>query len=546
MAIKVVYENKAVGVTGNVTNTASDMQDFVDLTQLDDPNVVIKNYGTLEGNNWLLKDDVLILPDDLTSVGMGLWSTQMSNDDGSFDTPIVVTRTYNNTFTAPGVTLTFDTYNNTFADRVNVKWYRDSTLLYDNDYEPNSSVYFCEQNVVAYNKIVITLTHMNKASRFLKLWKIDDGIIREFYKDEILGLTISEGISDTGESLSINTMNLNLLSKSSVKIIFQRVQALKVYNDNELYGTFFVESSERTLNNYNLLTYDLVGMLDNNNFYGGIYNNYSAATLVSEICADLPYELDESFNSVLITGYLPIMTAREALMQVAFVLNAIVDTSRSDKIKIYPIPAYNALNLVEIDSDRAGNDSSELTEAPVTKIELTAHKYVVSVGDDGINTEEIYNDILNGPITSTFSNAHFNYSITGGTIISSSANHVTFTGTGGTVVVTSNYYDDKPTVYSSYNPLNTANSIPNVKQINNAYLVNASNVSSVMDRLEDAIYNTNTLDVSFILEDEKVGDYVQIETIEGTKTGQLININYDLSGNTIYANCTIREAYDGN
>lgn len=169
MAIKVVYENKAVGVTGNVTNTASDMQDFVDLTQLDDPNVVIKNYGTLEGNNWLLKDDVLILPDDLTSVGMGLWSTQMSNDDGSFDTPIVVTRTYNNTFTAPGVTLTFDTYNNTFADRVNVKWYRDSTLLYDNDYEPNSSVYFCEQNVVAYNKIVITLTHMNKASRFLKL-----------------------------------------------------------------------------------------------------------------------------------------------------------------------------------------------------------------------------------------------------------------------------------------------------------------------------------------------------------------------------------------
>ena len=59
MAIKIVYENKAVGVTGNVTNTASDKQDFVDLTELDDSSVEIKNYGTLEGNNWLLTDDVV-------------------------------------------------------------------------------------------------------------------------------------------------------------------------------------------------------------------------------------------------------------------------------------------------------------------------------------------------------------------------------------------------------------------------------------------------------------------------------------------------------
>lgn len=136
MAIKIVYENKAVGVTGNVTNTASDKQDFVDLTELDDSSVEIKNYGTLEGNNWLLTDDVLILPDDLSSVGMGLWSTQMSDSNGDFDTPITLTRTYNGLFTAPGITLTFDTYNNTYADEVNVKWYRDDTLLYDIDYEP--------------------------------------------------------------------------------------------------------------------------------------------------------------------------------------------------------------------------------------------------------------------------------------------------------------------------------------------------------------------------------------------------------------------------
>ncbi len=540
MAIKIVYENKAVGVTGNVTNTASEMQEFVDLEELDDPSVIINNYGTLEGDNWLLSDDVLILPDDLSSVGMGLWSEQMSDSDGYFDTPITVTRTYNNTFTAPGVTLTFDTYNNTYADMVNVKWYRDSTLLYDIDYEPNSSVYFCEQNVIAYNKIVITFIKMNKASRFLKLFKIDDGIIREFYKDEILGLTINEGISDTGESLTINNMYLNLLSKSSIKIIFQRVQALKVYNDNELYGTFFVESCERTLNNYNLITYDLVGMLNNNTFYGGIYNNYNAAQLVADICEDLPYELDESLQTETITGYLPIINSREALMQVAFVLNAIVDTSRDDKIRIYPVPTYDSTNVIEIEENRSGNDTTEISDAPVTKIELLSHEYVPNT-----TVENIYSGELNGVLTSTFDNAHFNYTISGGTIISSSANHVTFSGTGGQVELNSNYYDDKQTVYQSLNPLNTANSIPNVKEVKNAYLVNANNAASILNRLEDVIYNTNTLNVKFLLEDEKVGDYISIVTEEGIKEGQLINIEYDLLGSTIYANATIREVSDG-
>lgn len=78
MALKVVYENKPVGVEGNVTNTASEKQDFVDLEELDRENNIL-HYGTLEGNNWPLRDDVYILPDDLEAVDIGYISTQLSD-----------------------------------------------------------------------------------------------------------------------------------------------------------------------------------------------------------------------------------------------------------------------------------------------------------------------------------------------------------------------------------------------------------------------------------------------------------------------------------
>ena len=534
MALKVVYENKPVGVEGNVTNTASEMQEFVDLEELDRAND-IAHYGTLEGNNWPLRDDVLILPDDLETIDMGYISNQLSDSNGEFTSPIVITRTYNGSFTAPGVSLTFDTWNNVYATEVNVKWYRGNTLLYNVDYEVNAPVYFCEQNVVAFDKVVLTFTKMNMPSRFLRIFHIDDGVIREFYNDEIVGLKITESISDTGESLEINTMDLQLISKSSVKILWQKVQALKVYNNNKFYGTFFVENASRTKNSYDLTTYDLVGMLDNTTHYGGMYSNVTANTLIADIMKDTPYELDESLQSETLTGYLPLDTARNNLMQVCFAINAIVDTSRQDKVRIYPVPSLD--EPIEIGEDRAGDSITENINAPATKINLTTHKYVHTTEE----ASELYNDVLNGSLFVAFNAPYYGLTISGGTIIDSGTNYALISGTGSTVVLQGYNYNDLLTVVSSNNPLNTNNTIPNVKEITNATLVNSSNAASILSRLEEVLYNNSTLECKFIMEDEKVGDYISIETDEGTKVGQILSLQYELVKGIIYSVATIRE-----
>lgn len=537
--IKVVYKDLAVGVEGNVTNTTNDKQEFVDMAQIENQDINVLNYGTLEGNHWALKESVKILPDDLTNVDLGYWSTEISDADGNFNTPITITRTYNGQFTSTGMTIVFDTNNNVYASEVNVKWYRGTTLLDEKNYTPNNATYFFQNNVIAYDKIVFTFTKTNIPSRFLRIFNILDGTIRHFYKDEIVGLEILENISDIGDEIQINTMNLELIAKSPVKMLFQRVQALDVYNDDKLYGTYFVETSERTLNHYTLATYDLVGMLENDTFNGGLYNNVTANNLITAIMKDIPFELDDSLKNVLISGYLPINTCRYSLMQVAFVLGAVVDTSRANVVKIYPQPQITSSDALGI--TKVGNEVTEKSDAPYTQVSVIEHTYTPNT-----EQEEIYNEVLNGQTTILFDAPYRNLSISGGTIIESGTNYAIISGTGSEVVLTGYGYIDTTIQKTKTNPTNTLTSIPNVFEISEATLVNSANSQAILDRLGQALFNNSTIDFSFLLDEEKVGDFVTIPTDEGDKTGQILSIDYQLKGNKIWANCTMREVSDGN
>lgn len=532
--IKVVYKDLAVGVEGNVTNTTNDKQEFVDMASLDNQNTNILNYGTLEGNHWSLRNNVLILPNDVSDIDLGYWSTEMSDDNGDFDTPITITRTYTGTYTSTGMTIEFDSNNNVYAKNVNIKWYRGATLLDEKDYVVNNATYFFQNNVIAYDKVVFTFTSTNIASRFLRVFHIYDGTIRQFYKDEIVGLEILETISDTGDEIQINTMNLDIISKSQIKMLFQRVQAIEVYNDDKLYGTFFVDNSERTLNHYKLQAYDYVGMLENNQHLGGLYNDVNANTLIADIMKDIPYELDDSLKNVLVSGYLPIDTCRNNLMQVAFSLNAVVDTSRNNKILIYPQPQMTISNTLGI--DKVGNDTTEKSDAPYTQVSVYEHTYIPKT-----EIEEIYNDVLNGDETILFNLPYRNLSISGGTIVASGTNFATIRGTGAEVTLSGYGYEDVAVQKVLNNPTNTSNSIPNVYEIQSATLVNKNNSSNILNRLGVALFNNATIDFGFLLDDEKVGDYVTIPTDEGNKTGQILNITYELKNNKIWCSATMRE-----
>lgn len=100
--IKATYENIPTGSMANSTTTASEQLNysahFVDMNDFKTYRSVPK-YATLEPDRCLLDGTFINLPED--PVGYGYISTQMSQNDKTFASDIVITRTYAYNYSAP-------------------------------------------------------------------------------------------------------------------------------------------------------------------------------------------------------------------------------------------------------------------------------------------------------------------------------------------------------------------------------------------------------------------------------------------------------------
>lgn len=138
--IKIIYKDIAVG---SKTAFAPSSSDAASISKLSDLNadLVFTSFGTGgELNQFLLDGGQSVLPDDLTNVPLGLWSNQLSGDDGSFATPITLTITASGLYSSQGITLTFDPDVGVFATAVNIKWYNGTTLLYASISRPTALI----------------------------------------------------------------------------------------------------------------------------------------------------------------------------------------------------------------------------------------------------------------------------------------------------------------------------------------------------------------------------------------------------------------------
>ena len=98
MENKIVYINKPTGARENSINTVNDMQSFVNMEEIKEDVPRPKN-ATFENDQWLLDGTFEAFPDN--PVGLGYISEIISNENGYFEKDIVLTRTYDNSYTSP-------------------------------------------------------------------------------------------------------------------------------------------------------------------------------------------------------------------------------------------------------------------------------------------------------------------------------------------------------------------------------------------------------------------------------------------------------------
>jgi hypothetical protein len=471
-----IYKDVAPGAEDTAVVSATGQSGESDIARLPHENDV-PALATLERNRWLLDGTFKLMPQTVP-----FWSDALSGDDGTLESPPVITIEFSAQYSSIGVTLVFDTATGEYCSSVNIKWYQGSTLRSEKDFTPDDTTFFCENKVTSYDKIVITLVKTCLPHRRARLNQIIFGIHRRFYMDELRNVKIVSETDLASLSVPISTMTWNLDSKSDTDFMFQLKQPVEAWNDSNLVGVYYIDSFSRSAERlYSIDCVDALGVLKDSAFSGGMYSGKSAKALMREIVGEkLALDMDEVADTTL-TGYIAPGTERDAIQQVIFAWGVCISTDGRESIRVF----HPADEPTAIGVDRTYVGASISTEAIVTEVQVTAHSYTVD--------------------------------------------------TNGGIEIGGQKYTDTETVYSVKNPDVTANDKPNVVQVTGATLISPSIGQAVAQRLYDYYTRRNTVETKFVWKGERLGDCVTQPTPWGTtETGNLAKMTLTLS-NTVAA-----------
>ena len=577
--VAIKYGDVAPEAKENFAPTASESQ-FDTLAQLQQYNLNFPNYANpCELYQTVLDGTAEAFPSVPENANLGLISNQLSDENGTFAEPITLTLSTDKLYSSIGLTLTFDTYNDIYANRINVKWIRSTTegieTLADEIFYPDTAFYFCNNPVDAYNKIVITFYSVNMPYNRLKLRVIDYGYGTFFYGNELRNVNLIQEIDPISTEISINTVDFTLDSKSDIIYSFQKKQPLNVYFNGELKATSFVKTAKRKAKRlWDITSEDYIGLMDSITFFGGIYDNKYATELLQEIfsVAKIPYYIDETFSNITISGHIPYSTCREALMQVAFAIQAVVDTSDSEVVKIY---ALEDDIKQTIPLNRIMQGQNFVDDDTVTSVEIVAHKYEKTdeyVELYGSKTEDV--GIIGEEVFVKFSEPVWELTLSGGTMIDSSANHAHFKTTSDFLLLSGLKYLHTMETKAKKNPLILATEIENIVTIDNATLVSLNNIDKVAERCYNWLMRNQSTNLSIVEskhvtdgktitygnakygidkyggktpstitydEPVSVGDVINAETeYLGIVSGRLIKQTFNLNSNVIIKEAVLR------
>ena len=447
----------------------------------------------------------------------------------------MLTIEFTQTYSSVGILLTFNTMSGDYCSKLKIKWYQGGEILSEKEFEPDSVRYFCNNYVQNYDKIEITFLETSKPVRPVFVTRIDYGIYRDFLDDELYTVSCLQEINAISENISINTLKFTVRTRSDIPFDLQRKQRLGLYFNGELMGNFYLKNGARkNKTDYYMDSHDAIGVLDANEFSGGVYSGQTVESVVSSIFSgeDFSFVLDESFKDIQLYGYIPYTTKRNALVQIAFAIGAVVDTSNAAGVLIYPQETEVSGEFTEDETfEGVTLEHSDV----VTGVRLTVHAYQ-QIED----TQELYNDALNGTAEVIFSEPYHDLSISGGALGEHGDNYAYITGTGGTVVLTGKKYNHLTSSIIKENPLVVYNKA--IKEVTDATLVHSGNAAAVLERVYDYYQRPETVVGDVLVGNKKLGQVVKIDTqYDGERAGTIESYDYSFSRNEIKAEVIIHE-----
>lgn len=539
--LTLTYLDEPAGSRAATTPSVDSLQDFCALKDILAAGNKAPQHATFEDGYWILGKDFKLFPDQPDGLTWGLFSRQMSGEDGTFATPITLVLTLSALYSSVGITLEFDPYGPTWCCDLQIQWWRAGALIQTQNFQPDSWQYFCNAEVRSFDMVTITFRKMSAGYRYLKLQSVIYGITRVFDSESMFNVDLFQDTDLLSNTVSVNTLDFELRNKSDVNFLFQRKQLLRATFGAELLGVYYISTHEKIgANRYDIHAVDLVGLAEMaSDHKGGIYDGIRAEDLAAEILGDsIPWVMDDDLKDELLYGHLPNASRRDNLQQMAFALCAMVCTGHRTYIEITRQSREQLKGA--FDGLKGYENGSIASDTLITAVSVTAHSYIAAT-----ERTTLYEDNLDGTENLSFSAPVCDLQIEGGTILEANANYAIIQGTGGAVVLTGRQYTHNKRVYTKENPLKNANDVENPISYADMTLVSPHNVQTVLDACYAYNLRLDVIKSKVLTTTERPGDYVEILTDDdGVKKGHLISLDYAAT-TKLAADAVILADYEG-
>lgn len=480
MSLKLIYGDIALGAAEDAAATVTDAESFSAPASIPF-GVDTGAVATLERNAWGLSVDYKAK----SSQKFAFWSESISDAEGVFETPPQITLDFDSQYTATGLTFRFSPGANEYCSEIGVAWYQNGVLKDNGTFYPSSVQYALENTVEAFDRIVISFNKTHLPNRRAKVEYVGIGIIREFDGKELTSASFIHELDLISDALPVNVMDASFHSSTDTEFIFQKKQPVEAYDGESLIGVYYIESGKRTgARDYTISCQDAIGTLDLDTYAGGIWlEDTPIVDLISDVVKGaFVVDISSDLTNATLRGYIPECTKREALQHIAFAAGVCVDTSGTEKIKVFA-PATGEGAEMPASETYAGG--SVATSDVVTAVSLTAY---VILDRAPYDDEEV----------------------------------LEFNG---------HEYALWETTYMAENPNVSAGTLPKVVKYDGCYLINQGNGQVRANAILAHLMRRNLYTASHVLNGQKLGERVSVPLPwGGTAKANITKMKLTISG----------------
>lgn len=482
--MKLIYRDISLGADEAATVTTTQAEAFSNVSRVPF-GVESPAIATCELNGWGLSRDYKTRQNQ----PFAFWSTARSGGDCVFTSAPVVTLTFSAQYTSTGLTIRFAPESMDYCRKMSVVWSQEGTIKASETYYPDTPIFIINRTVEAFDEIAFSFEETSLPDKRCKIEKITIGVVREFDSSELRSLSIIHEVDLISDTVPVNVLDAEIHSRDNVDYIFQRKQPVEAYDGESLVCVYYIESGQRNGDMYYTIScQDAIGLLDLVTHSGGLWlTDTPLTTILGAIFGDtVAFDIDPAYSNATLRGFVePDTTMREALQQIAFALGAAVDTSGTDKVKLFPTPSGTG---AEIPSRKIYTDGWVETSDTVTEVTVTA--YIISDERPGDGDEYIeYNGVKY------------------------------------------RYYTDTK---HAYNPNVLAGDPENKVKFIGMYLCNLSNAQALADNIMAYYQRRDTYFVDHVLSGETLAGRYTAQLPWGTTTsGNITKMSINFSGLTV-------------